>query len=184
MLRLALKGSAQSHKQLLDDTKIKQGSNDDEPPLCLGVEYFLDYFRQKYVKGADNVFLLRFFKVMRANRGSKDYMAWFSHLELIKRQAKEAWDLLGMERRPTKESTRYIEWVRNRNKEEQDKAFLQTYKNQLDADEARGRQAPRVEEVKAERLEQRDDSTYELFKAEYTKDWSSKYLFQENLMAI
>ena len=63
-LRLALKGSALTHKPLLDDTKIKQGLNDDEPPLCQGVEYFLEYFRTKYVKGADNVFLFRFFKVI------------------------------------------------------------------------------------------------------------------------
>ena len=68
--------------------------------------------------------------------------------------------------------------------------MLETYQNQLDADEeahernSRTQHAARVTPVEPTLMTASDNTTYEAFKKTYQQQWKAKYPFQENLMAI
>ena len=89
LLKAKLTGTAAQHKPLLDRAKLKSEVAE------AGVKYLLDYLKPHYLKGAQNVFLWRFFKIMACRRGGKDFHSWITRFTIIKKNASDAWmDLL------------------------------------------------------------------------------------------
>ena len=64
-------------------------------PNGRGVDYFKRTLRPHFVKGAQTVFLYRFMKFMKNNRGNGDLMKWMTRFQIDGRRLAEAWmDLL------------------------------------------------------------------------------------------
>ena len=70
-LRNRLEGEASVFKRLLDRDELRQ-------PNGRGVEYFKRTLRPHFVKGAQTVFLYRFMRFMKNNRGNGDLMKWMT----------------------------------------------------------------------------------------------------------
>ena len=87
-LRNRLEGEAAVYKRLLDRDELRQ-------PNERGVEYFKRTLRPHFVKGAQTVFLYRFMKFMKNNRGNGDLMKWMTRFQIDGRRLAESWmDLL------------------------------------------------------------------------------------------
>ena len=83
-LRNRLEGEASVYKRLLDRDELRQ-------PNGRGVEYFKRTLRPHFVKGAQTVFLYRFMKFMKNNRGNGDLMKWMTRFQIDGRRLEEAW---------------------------------------------------------------------------------------------
>ena len=87
-LRNRLEGEAAVYKRLLDRDDLRQ-------PNGRGVDYFKRTLRPDFVKGAQTVFLYRFMKFMKNNRGNGGLMKWMTRFQIDGRRLAEAWmDLL------------------------------------------------------------------------------------------
>ena len=87
-LRNRLEGEAAVYKRLLDRDDLTQ-------PRGTGVDHFKRTLRPHFVKGAQTVFLYRFMKFMKNNRGNGDLMKWMTRFQIDRRRLAEAWmDLL------------------------------------------------------------------------------------------
>ena len=87
-LRNRLEGEAAVYKRLLDRDDLRQ-------PNARGVDYFKRTLTPHFVKGAQTVFLYRFMKFMKNNRGNGDLMKWMTRFQTDGRRLAEAWmDLL------------------------------------------------------------------------------------------
>ena len=87
-LRNRLEGEASVYKRLLDRDDLRQ-------PNGRGVDYFKRTLRPHFVKGAQTVFIPRFMKFMKNNRGNGDFMKWMTRFQIDGRRLEEAWmDLL------------------------------------------------------------------------------------------
>ena len=86
--RNRLEGEASVYKRLLDRDDLRQ-------PNGRGVDYFKRTLRPHFVKGAQTVFIYRFMKFMKNNRGNGDLMTWMTRFQIDGRRLEEAWmDLL------------------------------------------------------------------------------------------
>ena len=83
-LRNRLEGEASVFKRLLDREELRQ-------PNGRGVEYFKRTLRPHFVKGAQTVFLYRFMRFMKNNRGNGDLMKWMTRFQIDGRRLEEAW---------------------------------------------------------------------------------------------
>ena len=83
-LRNRLEGEAAVYKRLLDRDDLRQ-------PNGRGVEYFKRTLRPHFVKGAQTVFLYRFMKFMKNNRGNGDLMKWMTRFQIDGRRLAESW---------------------------------------------------------------------------------------------
>ena len=87
-LRNRLEGEASVYKRLLDRDELRQ-------PNGRGVDYFKRMLRPHFVKGAQTVFLYRFMRFMKNNRGNGDLMKWMTRFQIDGRRLEESWmDLL------------------------------------------------------------------------------------------
>ena len=87
-LRNRLEGEAAVYKRLLDRDDLRQ-------PQGRGVDYFKRMLRPHFVKGAQTVFLYRFMRFMKNNRGNGDLMKWMTRFQIDGRRLEESWmDLL------------------------------------------------------------------------------------------
>ena len=87
-LRNRLEGEAAVYKRLLDRDELRQ-------PQGRGVDYFKRMLRPHFVKGAQTVFLYRFMRFMKNNRGNGDLMKWMTRFQIDGRRLEESWmDLL------------------------------------------------------------------------------------------
>ena len=87
-LRNRLEGEAAVYKRLLDRDELRQ-------PNGRGVDYFKRMLRPHFVKGAQTVFLYRFMRFMKNNRGNGDLMKWMTRFQIDGRRLEESWmDLL------------------------------------------------------------------------------------------
>ena len=87
-IRNRLEGEASVYKRLLDRDELRQSNG-------RGVEYFKRTLRPHFVKGAQTVFLYRFMKFMKNNRGNRDLMKWMTRFQIDGRRLTESWmDLL------------------------------------------------------------------------------------------
>ena len=86
-LRNRLEGEAAVYKRLLDRDELRQ-------PNGRGVEYFKRTLRPHFVKGAQTVFLYRFMKFMKNNRGNGDLMKWMTRFQIDGRRLAESWMVL------------------------------------------------------------------------------------------
>ena len=87
-LRNRLEGEASVYKRLLDRDELRQ-------PHGRGVDYLKRTLRPHFVKGAQTVFIYRFMKFMKNNRGNGDLMKWMTRFQIDGRRLEEAWmDLL------------------------------------------------------------------------------------------
>ena len=83
-----MEGEASVYKRLLDRDDLRQ-------PNGRGVDYFKRTLRPHFVKGAQTVFIYRFMKFMKNNRGNGDLMKWMTRFQIDGRRLEEAWmDLL------------------------------------------------------------------------------------------
>ena len=82
-LRNRLEGEAAIHKRLLDREKLKD--------KVKGVQYFKNYLRPLFVKGASNVFMHCFQQLMTLHRGSSDMLRWITRFQLSRSRTQEAW---------------------------------------------------------------------------------------------
>ena len=83
-LRNRLEGEASVFKRLLDREELRQ-------PNGRGVEYFKKTLRPHFVKGAQTVFLYRFMRFMKNNRGNGDLMKWMTRFQIDGRRLEESW---------------------------------------------------------------------------------------------
>ena len=82
-LRNRLEGEASVFKRLLDREELRQPNGREE--------YFKRTLRPHFVKGAQTVFLYRFMRVMKNNRGNGDLMKWMTRFQIDGRRLEEAW---------------------------------------------------------------------------------------------
>ena len=83
-LRNRLESGASVFKRLLDREELRQ-------PNGRGVEYFKRTLRPHFVKGAQTVFLFRFMRFMKNNRGNGDSMTWMTRFHIDGRRLEESW---------------------------------------------------------------------------------------------
>ncbi len=82
-LRNRLVGDAAIYQQYLDRESLKDPVN--------GVAYLKRTLRPFFVKGAASVFLWRFMRLFRFNRGHHDILTWITRLGLLRKRLHEAW---------------------------------------------------------------------------------------------
>ena len=82
--RNRLEGEASVFKRLLDREELRQ-------PNGRGEEYFKRTLRPHFVKGAQTVFLYRFMRFMKNNRGNGDLMKWMTRFQIDGRRLEESW---------------------------------------------------------------------------------------------
>ena len=86
--RNRLEGEASVYKRLVDRDELRQ-------PNGRGVDYFKRMLRPHFVRGAQTVFLYRFMRFMKNNRGNGDLMKWMTRFQIDGRRLEESWmDLL------------------------------------------------------------------------------------------
>ena len=83
-LRNRLESGASVFKRLLDREELRQ-------PNGRGVEHFKRTLRPHFVKGAQTVFLFRFMRFMKNNRGNGDSMTWMTRFQIDGRRLEESW---------------------------------------------------------------------------------------------
>ena len=83
-LRNRLEGEASVYKRLLDREQLRE-------PNGRGVEYFKRTLRPHFVKGAQTVFLYRFMRFMKNNRGNAELMKWMTRFQIDGKRLEEAW---------------------------------------------------------------------------------------------
>ena len=83
-LRNRLEGEASVFKRLLDREELRQ-------PNGRGVEHFKRTLRPHFAKGAQTVFLYRFMRFMKNNRGNGDLMKWMARFQIDGRRLEESW---------------------------------------------------------------------------------------------
>ena len=83
-LRNRLEGEASVYKRLLDREQLRE-------PNGRGIEYFKRTLRPHFVKGAQTVFLYRFMRFMKNNRGNGDLMKWMTRFQIDGRRLEESW---------------------------------------------------------------------------------------------
>ena len=83
-LRNRLEGEASVFNRLLDREDLRQ-------PNGRGVEYFKRTLRPHFVKGARTIFLYRFMRFMKNNRGNGDLMKWMTRFQIDGRRLEESW---------------------------------------------------------------------------------------------
>ena len=83
-LRNRLEGEASVYKRLLDREQLRE-------PNGRGVEYFKRTLRPHFVKGAQTVFLYRFMRFMKNNRGNAELMKWMTRFQTDGRRLEESW---------------------------------------------------------------------------------------------
>ena len=83
-LRNRLEGEASVYKRLLDREQLRE-------PNGRGVEYFKRTLRPHFVKGAQTVFLYRFMRFMKNNRGNAELTKWMTRFQIDGRRLEESW---------------------------------------------------------------------------------------------
>ena len=83
-IRNRLEGEASVYKRLLDREQLRE-------PNGRGVEYFKRTLRPHFVKGAQTVFLYRFMRFMKNNRGNAELMKWMTRFQIDGRRLEESW---------------------------------------------------------------------------------------------
>ena len=83
-----LVGDAEMHKGLLNRESLRAED---------GVKYFKDTLRHHFIKGAQSVFLWRFYQIFRARRGDIEMVKWIGKFLLLLKRLRDAWmDMLPM----------------------------------------------------------------------------------------
>ena len=73
---------AEMHKALLDREPLRATD---------GVKYFRDTLRPHFIKGAQSVFLWRFYQFTRARRGNIEMVNWIGKFSLLLKCLRDAW---------------------------------------------------------------------------------------------
>ena len=81
-LKNSLVGDAEMHKGLLHGESLRAED---------GVKYFRDTLRPHFIKGAQSVFLWRFYQFTRARRGNVETVNWIGKFSLLLKRLKDAW---------------------------------------------------------------------------------------------
>ena len=81
-LKNRLVGDAELYKGLLDRKHLQTAD---------GVKYFRNTLRAHFKKGAQNVFLWRFYQFNRARRGSSEMVKWIGRFSLSLQRLRDAW---------------------------------------------------------------------------------------------
>ena len=96
MLEVSQRGPALKNRLISELQKSVKGLlNRESLRADDGVEYFRDTLRPHYVKGAQNVFLWRFYLLIRARRGNTEMVDWIGKFSLLLKRLNDSWmDLL------------------------------------------------------------------------------------------
>ena len=87
-LKNRLVGDAEMHKGLLNRESLRAED---------GVKYFRDTLRPHFIKGAQSVFVWRFYQFIRARRGDIEMVKWIGKFSLHLKRLRDAWmDMLPM----------------------------------------------------------------------------------------
>ena len=92
VLEAGKRGPAQKNR-LVGDAKKAQRTSRSRISECAedGVKYFRDTLRPHYVKGAQNVFLWRFYLFNRARRRNIEMVDWIGKFSLLLKRLKDSW---------------------------------------------------------------------------------------------
>ena len=80
-LKNRLVGDAEMHKELLNRESLKAED---------GVKYFQDTLRPHFIKGAQTVFLCRFYAFIRGRRGNVEMVKWIGKFSLLLKRRRDA----------------------------------------------------------------------------------------------
>ena len=87
-LKNRLVEDAEMHKGLLDRESLRTAD---------GVKYCRETLRRHFIKGAQSVFLWKFYQFNRARRGSVEMVKWIGLFPLLLKHLRDAWmDMLPM----------------------------------------------------------------------------------------
>ena len=90
-LEVSKRGPALKNR-LVGDAEIYTGLLDREPLTAHdGVKFFKGTLRPQYVKGAQSVFLWRFYRSLRTRRGNTEMVKWIGRFTLLLKRLKNAW---------------------------------------------------------------------------------------------
>ena len=103
-LKNRLVGEAAVYKSLLDRDILKTN---------LGVQHFKAILRPNFVKGAQSVFLWRFFQLIRSHRGPMEFVKWIGKFTVMQKRVLDAW--MDLQPQYTKQSSAYLEDVYTQN---------------------------------------------------------------------
>ena len=81
-LKNRLVGDAEMHIGLLNRESLRAED---------GVKYFRDTLRPHFIKGAESVFLSRFYQFLRARSGNIEIDKWIGKFSLLLKRLKDAW---------------------------------------------------------------------------------------------
>ena len=88
LLRSHLYDVAEVYKEFFDSTLLKDPES--------GVDYFLQFLKPKFIKGASNIFLGRLIHFNQLRRGQLDLPQWLAKYKLHMKRLQDSWmDLLG-----------------------------------------------------------------------------------------
>ena len=84
--------------RLVGDAELYKGPlNCESLRAADGVKYFRDTLRPHFIKGAQSVFLWRFYEFNRARRGNIEMVKWIGNFSLMLKRMKDSWmDMLPM----------------------------------------------------------------------------------------
>ena len=111
-LKNRLVGDAEMHKGLLDRESLRTAD---------GVKYFRETLRPHFIKGAQSVFLWKFYQFNRARRGSVEMVKWVGMFPLLLKHLRDAWmDMLPMSAMSeTQRRNQYLAHVARENEDRQ-----------------------------------------------------------------
>ena len=91
VLEVSERGPALKNK-LVGVAEMYTGLLDREPPTAHdGVKFFKGTLRPHYVKGAQSIFLWRFYRFLRARRGNTQMVKWIVRFTHLLMRLKNAW---------------------------------------------------------------------------------------------
>ena len=91
MLEESKRGPALKNR-LVGDAEMYKGLLNRESLMAEdGVKYFRDTLRPHLIKGAESVFLWRFYLFIRARRGNTEMVDWIGKFSLLLKRLKDAW---------------------------------------------------------------------------------------------
>ena len=178
LLKTRLSGSVLVYAESLEPAKLCDKAT--------GVQYLLDQLRPHYLRGAQPIFLHRFFKMLRSWKGSRSLSEWLPAIQLEYSKTVDAW--MQIEEIPDRTSVAYQDWLEDDwgTREKQNKLDFHTEQtnadNQYFAQGNRGT-PPRLAYQSLPRTPD-TDANFEKFKEEMKDKARKSFPIGDHLMAL
>ena len=174
LLKSRVTGTIVTYTRQLDREKLRTES---------GVEYFLSQMRPRFVKSADSVFLWRFFRLLKFNRGHQDMQLWITKFSMVHQQAVDSW--MDLSKLPLRTSQAYIDWLAEKNLKIMNEKIIEHHQAQVEEDAKAGssRTPPRLPFEEPEKIED-SDAVYNEFKKAWQDTQIEAFPLSDHLMSL